>query len=67
MATVGVGAARNAGLLAARILGAGSDEVAQRLAPALVAFAANLTAQADTKGERLRAKLAGGTTTGFSA
>ena len=67
VATVGVGAARNAGLLAARMLGAGSDDVARELAPKLAAFAANLTAQADAKGDRLRAKLAGGTTTGFSA
>ena len=67
VATVEVGAARNAGLLAVRILGAGTDEVGQRLAPALATFAANLTAQADAKGERLRARLAGATTTGFSA
>ena len=67
VATVGVGAARNAGLLAVRILGAASDEVGQRLAPKLVAFAANLTAQADAKGDRLRARLSGGTPTGFSA
>ena len=67
VATVGVGAARNAGLLAARILGAGSDEVGRQLAPKLVAFAADLTAQADAKGDRLRARLAGAATTGFSA
>ena len=67
VATVGIGAARNAGLLAVRILGSGSDEVAERLGPALVAFAQNLTAQADAKGDRLRAKLAGGSATGFSA
>jgi 5-(carboxyamino)imidazole ribonucleotide mutase len=48
------------------MLGAGSDDVAQRLKPALVTFAQTLTAQADAKGDRLRAKLSG-TPTGFSA
>jgi 5-(carboxyamino)imidazole ribonucleotide mutase len=68
VATVGVGAARNAGLLAARILGAGGDELAARLAPALAAFQDELRAQADAKGDRLRARLAGGATpTGFQA
>lgn len=66
VATVGVGAARNAGLLAVRILAQGTDPVAQRLAPAVATFADDLRAQADLKGERLRAKTSG-TPTGFSA
>ena len=68
VATVGVGAARNAGLLAVRILASGTDPDAQRLAQALAAFADDLRAQADLKGERLRARTAGtGARTGFSA
>ncbi|MET0434097.1 MAG: 5-(carboxyamino)imidazole ribonucleotide mutase [Cellulomonas sp.] len=54
VATVSIGGARNAGLLAARILGAGTDETARRLAAAMVAFQDDLRAQADAKGERLR-------------
>ena len=67
VATVGVGAARNAGLLAVRILATGTDETARRLAADLVKFQADLHAQADLKGERLRARVSGGTPTGFSA
>ena len=68
VATVGVGAARNAGLLAVRILATGGDQLGTRLAADLVKFQADLHAQADLKGERLRARLAGGASpTGFSA
>ncbi|WP_454049452.1 5-(carboxyamino)imidazole ribonucleotide mutase [Cellulomonas sp. Marseille-Q8402] len=55
VATVSIGGARNAGLLAARILGAGTDDLAQRLQRAMLAFQDDLRAQADAKGERLRA------------
>ena len=61
------GAFPQAARRAVRMLGAGSDEVGQRLAPALATFARNLTAQADAKGDRLRAKRAGEAATGFSA
>ncbi len=59
VATVSVGGARNAGLLAARILAAGTDEDALRLRERMVAFQADLRDQATAKGERLRAKVAG--------
>ena len=67
VATVGVGAARNAGLLAARILGAGSDDAAAAMRERVVAFQGELREQALAKGERLRAKVSGGQATGFSA
>ncbi|MCL2423089.1 MAG: 5-(carboxyamino)imidazole ribonucleotide mutase [Micrococcales bacterium] len=60
VATVSVGGARNAGLLAVRILAAGGDAEAQRLAQAMVTFQDSLRAAADAKGERLRAQLAAG-------
>jgi len=65
VATVSVGGARNAGLLAVRILAAGEGEEAARLRAALVDFAARLHGEAVEKGERLRARRAGGPTTGF--
>jgi 5-(carboxyamino)imidazole ribonucleotide mutase len=67
VATVGVGAARNAGLLAGRILGAGSDDAAAAMRERVVAFQATLKEQALAKGARLRAKVAGEHRTGFSA
>ena len=55
VATVGVGAARNAGLLAARILAAGvEDELASRLRTRLADHATGLRETALAKGERLR-------------
>lgn len=67
VATVSIGGARNAGLLAARILGSGTDETALRLRAAMEAFQADLTAQADAKGERLRALTSDRPRTGFTA
>jgi len=68
VATVSVGGARNAGLLAVRILASGTDADAHRLADAMSAFQDSLRAQADAKGERLRAQGPGRRpTTGFSA
>ncbi len=55
VATVSVGGARNAGLLAVRILASGSDEDAARLKAAMSVFQDGLREQADAKGERLRA------------
>ena len=68
VATVSVGGARNAGLLAVRILAAGTDAEARRLATAMGSFQDALRVQADTKGERLRAAHGGGprARTGFS-
>ena len=60
VATVSVGGARNAGLLAVRILSAGSDSAAQLLRDKMVAFQDDLNAQAKGKGERLRSRRSGG-------
>jgi 5-(carboxyamino)imidazole ribonucleotide mutase len=67
VATVSVGGARNAGLLAVRILAAGEGPEAARLREALVEFAGRLKAEASEKGKRLRARQAGAATTGFGA
>ena len=56
VATVSIGGARNAGLLAARILGAGEGAEAERLRAAMVAFQADLRDQAHAKGAALRAR-----------
>ncbi|KON73973.1 phosphoribosylaminoimidazole carboxylase [Cellulosimicrobium cellulans F16] len=58
VATVSVGGARNAGLLAARILAAGTDDDAARLRDKMVAFQTDLGDQARAKGARLRASRA---------
>jgi 5-(carboxyamino)imidazole ribonucleotide mutase len=55
VATVAVGGARNAGLLAVRILAAADDELRARM----LAFQEQLRATAQAKGSALRAKLAG--------
>src|SRR3954466_14803022 len=60
VATVSVGGARNAGLLAVRILAAGGDERAAALRSAMTRFQADLGAVATAKGERLRAQVADG-------
>ena len=54
VATVSVGGARNAGLLAARILGAGEGAEAERLRAAMGRFRAALRDQAYAKGAALR-------------
>ena len=54
--TVSVGGARNAGLLAARILGAGSDDEALRVRTQMVEFQGRLRDEAHAKGERLRTR-----------
>lgn len=58
VATVSVGGARNAGLLAARILASGSDEEAARLRTAMVDFQDQLRRTAYDKGTALRARAA---------
>jgi 5-(carboxyamino)imidazole ribonucleotide mutase len=56
VATVSVGGARNAGLLAARILASGTDEESAALRRRLAAFAEDLRQQALEKGRRLRGR-----------
>jgi 5-(carboxyamino)imidazole ribonucleotide mutase len=67
VATVSVGGARNAGLLAVRILAAGSDPLGQRLRTAMSAFQDRLRDEATAKGERLRARRAGAPSPGFGS
>jgi len=59
VATVAIGGARNAGLLAVRILAAGEGPEAARLRSALEEFAGRLREEARSKGDRLRARHAG--------
>ncbi|MFC0675044.1 5-(carboxyamino)imidazole ribonucleotide mutase [Brachybacterium hainanense] len=56
VATVSIGGARNAGLLAARILAAGGDEHAAQLRERMTAFQGELRDIALAKGEALRAQ-----------
>src|SRR5690625_4546984 len=56
VATVSVGGARNAGLLAARILGASDDPFAAPIRERLVAFQAELRDTAIRKGEALQSQ-----------
>jgi len=67
VATVSVGGARNAGLLAVRILASGVDDEAARLRTAMLTFQDGLRDQADDKGRRLRDRALGRMSTGFSA
>ena len=53
VATVSIGGAKNAGLLAARILGTGRDPEAQRIRAALDDYRENLRAVAEAKGRAL--------------
>lgn len=64
VATVAVGAARNAGLLAVRMLAAYDPDLRTRMSE----FQDELRSQAQEKGARLRRQVAGGTaSTGFGA
>ncbi|MEH3078661.1 MAG: 5-(carboxyamino)imidazole ribonucleotide mutase [Quadrisphaera sp.] len=54
VATVSIGGARNAGLLAVRVLAAGGGELAERLRAAMTAFQGELRDVAHAKGARLR-------------
>ena len=55
VATVSIGGARNAGLLAARILASATDDESLALRERMVAFQSALSEQAKEKGARLRA------------
>ena len=57
VATVGIGNARNAGLLAARIISSGTDDTAKATAEKLVEFQANLRQLAIDKGDELTARI----------
>jgi 5-(carboxyamino)imidazole ribonucleotide mutase len=57
VATVSIGGARNAGLLAVRILAAGTDSLAVQLRAGLVEFAQELNDVATAKGASLRQKV----------
>ncbi|MFL6100984.1 MAG: 5-(carboxyamino)imidazole ribonucleotide mutase [Actinomycetales bacterium] len=59
VATVSVGGARNAGLLAVRILAAGSGPAASALRQRMTDFQADLRGTAQEKGARLRAQRSG--------
>ncbi|CAM3632426.1 5-(carboxyamino)imidazole ribonucleotide mutase [Nocardiopsis rhodophaea] len=61
VATVAVGAARNAGLLAVRILAAHDTDLRDKMAK----FQEDLKAQAEAKGERLRRHVTGSNSMGF--
>ncbi|BAJ28774.1 putative phosphoribosylaminoimidazole carboxylase catalytic subunit [Kitasatospora setae KM-6054] len=61
VATVSVAGARNAGLLAVRMLAAFDAELAEKM----VEFQAELNNQATDKGRKLRAKVAGNESFGF--
>ncbi|WP_441245807.1 5-(carboxyamino)imidazole ribonucleotide mutase [Kitasatospora sp. McL0602] len=61
VATVSIAGARNAGLLAVRMLAAFDTELAERM----VEFQAELNNQATEKGKKLRAKVAGSPSFGF--
>ena len=67
VATVSVAGARNAGLLAVRILAAADGAEAARLREALLAHADRLREDAMAKGERLRSRRAGQSGLGFTA
>lgn len=58
VATVSIGGARNAGLLAVRMLAAGEGDLADRLRGELVTFASDLRQSAVDKGAALRARAA---------
>ena len=58
VATVSIGGARNAGLLAARILGAGEGAEAERIRAAMRDFQAEVSRVAHKKGARLRERRA---------
>ena len=56
VATVSIGGARNAGLLAARILASGTDDEAATLRARMVQLQQGLRDEAHAKGERLRSR-----------
>ncbi len=61
VATVSIGGARNAGLLAARIVATGSDELSTRVREEMVVFQSALRDEAHAKGAALRERVRGQT------
>jgi 5-(carboxyamino)imidazole ribonucleotide mutase len=59
VATVSIAGARNAGLLAVRMLASGADELAGRLQPQLLEFAGAQRQSANDKGAALRSRAGG--------
>jgi 5-(carboxyamino)imidazole ribonucleotide mutase len=57
VATVGIGNARNAGLLAARIIASGTDEIATSVAQQLVEFQKDIRQIAIDKGDELTQRI----------
>lgn len=57
VATVGIGNAKNAGLLAARIIGSGTDEIAQSVQAKLDEYQKSLRDIAIEKGDELTARI----------
>jgi 5-(carboxyamino)imidazole ribonucleotide mutase len=60
VATVSIGGARNAGLLAARIIGSAGDGLGEAVRERMVAFQSTLRDQAHAKGASLRDEVARG-------
>jgi len=60
VATVSIGGARNAGLLAARIIGSGGDDLAADARERMQTFQSELRDQAHAKGASLREQVARG-------
>ena len=60
VATVSIGGARNAGLLAARIIGSGTDDLAADVRAQMFTFQSDLRDQAHAKGAALREQVARG-------
>jgi 5-(carboxyamino)imidazole ribonucleotide mutase len=58
VATVGIGNAKNAGLLAARIIASAGDEFGKELAKKLDKFQVDMRQTAIDKGDALKAQLA---------
>ncbi len=58
VATVSIGGAKNAGLLAVRMLASGTDDESRRLRDAMTQFQDDLKQQAYAKGEALRTRAA---------
>jgi len=59
VATVSIGGARNAGLLAVRILASGDDALGDELTGRMLTYQRDLAAQARAKGARLRERSSG--------
>jgi 5-(carboxyamino)imidazole ribonucleotide mutase len=57
VATVGIGNAKNAGILAARIIASGNDEIARSLKAKLIEFQLSLRESAIEKGDLLKSKI----------